>query len=295
MAHRVPLLFVLLWSTGFVGAKYALPYIEPFNLLFIRMLITLAVFLVLVAAFRPRRPGGVQAIHQMVVGSLVHAAYLGGVFVAIDRGMPAGIIALLVSLQPLLTALLVALGGGTRLHGRQWGGLLLGLAGVSMVLLRDPALTQFELHGDTLLPAAVALFGISLGTLYQKRHGPGVDLLAGSFYQYLATALIMGCLSWAYESGDVEWSLPLVLALGWLVMVLSVGAILLLMWMIREGEAARVATYFYLVPPVTALQTWLLFDEKLGVLAILGVAVTVIGVYLVIKRPRSPSGAVSRP
>lgn len=280
------MLFVLLWSTGFVGAKYALPYIEPFHLLFIRMLITLAVFLALVAAFRPRRPNGRQVIHQMVVGSLVHGAYLGGVFVAIDRGMPAGIVALLVSLQPLLTALLVAVGGGTGLNRRQWSGLLLGFAGVSMVLLRDQSLAGLDVGWDALLAAGVALMGISIGTLYQKRHGAGVDLLAGSFFQYLATAMLMGWLSWSFESGDTDWTPQLLLALAWLVLVLSVGAILLLMWMIREGEAARVATYFYLVPPVTALQTWLLFDETLGAIAIAGVVVTVCGVYLVMRQPK---------
>jgi drug/metabolite transporter (DMT)-like permease len=294
MAHRVPLLFVLLWSTGFVGAKFALPFIEPFNLLFIRMLITLAVFLALIAVFRPRRPNGRQAIDQMVAGSLIHAAYLGGVFVAIDRGMPAGIVALLVSLQPLLTAVVVALGGGPRMHNWQWAGLLLGLAGVSMVLLRDQALAQFDVRWDTLVAATVALVGISIGTLYQKRHGAGVDLLAGSFYQYLATALIMGCLSLSLESGDATWNLQLVLALAWLVLVLSAGAILLLMWMIREGEAARVATYFYLVPPVTALQTWLLFDETLGAQAAIGIGVTVAGVYLVMKHGQPKAGVLSR-
>ena len=253
---------------------------------FIRMLITLAVFLALVAAFRPRRPNGRQVIHQMVVGSLVHGAYLGGVFVAIDRGMPAGIVALLVSLQPLLTALLVAVGGGTGLNRRQWSGLLLGFAGVSMVLLRDQSLAGLDVGWDALLAAGVALMGISIGTLYQKRHGAGVDLLAGSFFQYLATAMLMGWLSWSFESGDTDWTPQLLLALAWLVLVLSVGAILLLMWMIREGEAARVATYFYLVPPVTALQTWLLFDETLGAIAIAGVVVTVCGVYLVMRQPK---------
>ena len=250
------------------------------------MLITLAVFLALVAAFRPRRPNGRQVIHQMVVGSLVHGAYLGGVFVAIDRGMPAGIVALLVSLQPLLTALLVAVGGGTGLNRRQWSGLLLGFAGVSMVLLRDQSLAGLDVGWDALLAAGVALMGISIGTLYQKRHGAGVDLLAGSFFQYLATAMLMGWLSWSFESGDTDWTPQLLLALAWLVLVLSVGAILLLMWMIREGEAARVATYFYLVPPVTALQTWLLFDETLGAIAIAGVVVTVCGVYLVMRQPK---------
>lgn len=286
ITRGIPLTFVLLWSTGFIGAKYALPYIEPFNLLFIRMLITLGVFLILIFIFRARWPTMPQAMHQMVVGSLVHAAYLGGVFTAIKLSMPAGIVALLVGLQPMLTALLAWRLMKERLTTPQWTGLALGLFGVSLVLMRGQDLEQFELSATASLAILIALVGISLGTLYQKRFGAGTDLLTGSFYQYMATALWMGLLTIGLEERVVNWHPQLVLALLWLVFGLSVSAILLLMHMLREGEAARVASYFYLVPPVTAVESWLLFNEELGTGAIFGIAVTVAGVYLVI-RPRS--------
>ena len=279
----IPFLFVLLWSTGFIGAKYALPYIEPFTLLFLRMLLTLVAFFGLVLVFKSEWPQPVDALHQLVVGSLIHAGYLGGVFAAIKLDMPAGMAALIVGLQPLLTALIARLFLGSSLHGRQWLGLCLGLAGVSLVLLQKENSQVDGLAMGALIAIVVALFSISLGTLYQKRFGQGSKLLTGSFYQYLATAIWMGALSFGFESQQVTWSLTLVLALAWLVIVLSIMAILLLMIMIREGEAARVASYFYLVPPVTALEGWLLFDERLNSLALLGIVVTVTGVYLVLR------------
>lgn len=165
------------------------------------------------------------------------------------------------------------------------------MIGATLVLVRGESLDSIHLPATALLAIFVALFGISIGTLYQKRFGGGTDLLTGSFFQYLATALWMGLLTGGFEHGDVVWTPQLIAALAWLVCGLSVGAILLLMWMIREGEAARVATYFYLVPPVTAIESWLLFDERLGVASVLGIGVTVAGVYLVLKRsPRKPPG-----
>ncbi len=282
----IPLIFVLLWSTGFIGAKYALPYVEPFNLLFIRMLATLVVFALLISLFRTKWPTPRQALHQMVVGSLVHAAYLGGVFAAIKLQMPAGIAALLVGLQPLLTAIIAWSTFGDRLSNRQWLGLLLGLAGVWMVLLQGKDLTQYEITLGALLSISIALFGISIGTLYQKRFGAGVDLLSGAFYQYLATALWMAALTFTFEQQDVVWHPELIGALLWLVFGLSVSAILLLMVMIREGETAKVASYFYLVPPVTALEAWWLFDETLNSGAIAGMVLAIFGVYLVISTKR---------
>lgn len=279
----IPLIFVLLWSTGFTTAKFALPYIEPFTLLFIRMLITLAIFAGLVQWFRSAWPDSHQAFHQLVVGSLVHAAYLGGVFAAIKLDMPAGIASLIVGLQPILTAAFSSLFVNSRLGKMQWIGLGLGLAGVSVVLLQRDNSGLAEMQTVALIPILVALFGISIGTLYQKRFGQGVSLMSGSFFQYLATAVWMGILSFGFETRQVEWNLTLGSALAWLVLVLSVIAILLLMKMIQEGEASRVASYFYLVPPVTALQGWFFFDEKLNLLALLGIGITVIGVYLVIR------------
>ncbi len=282
----IPFLFVLLWSTGFIGAKYGLPYIEPFNMLFIRMLLTLAVFTILIALFKAKLPSTKQGFHQMVTGSLVHAAYLGGVFAAIKWEMPAGIAAIIVGLQPLLTALIGRIWLNQSLSSLQVLGLILGLIGVSLVLIGGKDLGDWSLKPEALVAILIALVGISIGTLYQKRFGTGVDLLSGSFFQYMATAVWMGLLAFTFETREVIWSFQLIMAFSWLVCGLSVAAILLLMYMIREGETARVASYFYLVPPVTAIEAWLLFDEALGALALIGITITVLGVYLVLKVPK---------
>jgi len=278
------MLFVLLWSTGFIGAKYALPYIEPFTLLFVRMLITLAVFAGLCVIFRPQWPSFEQGKQQMVAGFLVHACYLGGVFSAIKWQMPAGIVAIIVGLQPLLTALLSWQWLGEKLRAVQWFGLILGLIGVLLILLNGQHTGSFEYRFEAVVAILLALASISIGTLYQKRVGSGVDLLSGSVYQYLATAIAMGILAFAFEERAIEWNIQLILALGWLVFGLSVSAILLLMLMIREGESARVASYFYLVPPVTAVEAWLLFGESLSLVQAGAIVITVLGVYLVLRR-----------
>ena len=279
----VPLLFVLLWSTGFIGAKYALPYIEPFYLLFIRMLFTLLVFTLLALVLHSPWPGLRAGGHQAVTGFLVHACYLGGVFAAINWQMPAGITAIIVGLQPLLTALIGWQWLGERLRHLQWFGLILGFCGVVMILLSGYNGGDLVIRTEAIFAALLALVGISVGTLYQKRFGGGTDLLTGSIWQYMATALVMAVLAFFFEERSVEWSLQLILALGWLVFGLSVAAILLLMFMIREGEAARVASYFYLVPPVTSFEAWLLFGEELRLLQLVAIGITVLGVYLVLK------------
>jgi len=287
MIRFVPLAFVLLWSTGFIGARYGLPYIEPFYLLLIRTLLTLGVFGGLILIFRAQWPSPRQALHQMVTGALVHGCYLGGVFAAIKWQLPAGVTSILVGLQPVLTAVLAWGLMGQTLQGRQWLGLGLGLLGVMLVLGTGLQPDQFELRLEAVLAALVALAGISIGTLYQKRFGAGTDLLTGSFYQYLSMALMMGLLTLGFEQHQVEWHPELIGALLWLVFGLSVSAILLLMLMIREGEVARIASYFYLVPPVTALEAWLLFDEQLSMLALGGMVLAVIGVYLVLRAGRT--------
>lgn len=280
----VPFIFVVIWSTGFIGAKYALPYIEPFNLLLIRTLLTLVVFGVLALMLRAQWPTRTQALHQMVSGFLVHACYLGGVFAAIKWQLPAGVTALLMGLQPILTALMSWQWFGESLRTRQWVGLLVGLVGVFLVLLSGQTDGQFELNWPSMSAAALALVGISVGTLYQKRFGAGVNLFTGTFFQYLSTAIAMGLLTVLFEQGTVDWQPELVGALLWMVLGLSVSAILLLMLMIREGEAARVASYFYLVPPLTAVEAWLLFGENLSLEGIGAIALTVCGIYLVLRR-----------
>jgi drug/metabolite transporter (DMT)-like permease len=285
LTDLIPFLFVFLWSTGFVAAKYALPYIEPFYLLFTRSAITVAVFLLLCLTFRVRALTFRQARQQMVTGFLVHGTYLGGVFAAIKWGMPAGITAMVVGVQPVLTALLGRVTLGARLHAIQWFGLALGLGGVTLVLWSTHQHEHMNLNGPSVLAAMTALFGISIGTIYQKRVGHGFNLIAGSFWQYIGMLLLMALLAWSFESRTAVWTVQLILSLAWLVCVLSVTAILLLMYMIREGETAKVASYFYLVPPMAATQAWVLFGESLSFVSMGAIVVTVVGVYLVIKTP----------
>lgn len=285
----IPFIFVFLWSTGFIGAKYALPYIEPFSLLFLRMVLTIGFFLLLCLIFKVQWIPLRQVGHQMVTGLLIHGTYLGGVFTAIKWGMPAGITAIVVGAQPVLTAFLSWIFLRSRLTRQQWLGLWLGLIGVTTVLLSTARQSEVDITWPALAAALSALVGISLGTVYQKRFGKGVNLLAGTLCQYISTALLMAVIAWQFETRDVEWSVQLILALGWLVAALSVSAILLLMYMIREGEAAKVASYFYLVPPAATLEAWFLFGESLSAIAIMAIIVTVFGVYLVIKQPRQSS------
>jgi len=279
------MLFVPLWSTGFIGAKFGLQYAEPFTLLAIRMYLTLVAFLLLIRLYRASWPDLRGTLHSLVVGVLVHSCYLGGVFSAISAGMSAGLASLLVGLQPILTAVLAWLLFSERITIRQMTGLVAGLAGVAMVLLLGKSNQQPLIYtAQTLLFTMIALAGITLGTLYQKRFCTGVNLLTGTFYQFLATTLVMSLLAFSFETRVVAWEPTFIFALLWLVMGLSVGAILLLMKMIREGEAAKVASYFYLTPPVTALFAWLLFDEQLTAWAIGGIAITAAGVYLVVRK-----------
>jgi drug/metabolite transporter (DMT)-like permease len=285
LTDLIPFLFVFLWSTGFIAAKYALPYIEPFYLLFTRSAITVAVFLLLCLVFRVRALTLRQARQQVVTGFLIHGTYLGGVFAAIKWGMPAGITAMVVGVQPVLTALLGRVALGAKLQAIQWFGLALGLGGVTLVLWSTHQHEPMNLNGPSVMAALAALFGISIGTIYQKRVGQGINLIAGSFWQYIGMLLLMAFMAWSFESRTAVWSVQLIMALAWLVFALSVTAILLLMYMIREGETAKVASYFYLVPPMAAAEAWVLFGESLSILSIAAIAVTVAGVYLVVKTP----------
>ena len=284
----VPALFVWLWSTGFIGAKYGLPYAEPFTLLLIRMLLTLVLLVGLAWLMKTRWPGWRGAGHLAVTGVLVHGCYLGGVYYAIQDGMASGIVSLIVGLQPLVTAAAAVVFLKEAVSGRQWLGLALGLIGVTLVLVEKFGGTGV---GSGVSPwalawAVVALAGISMGTVYQKRHGTGADLVAGTIIQYGAAATVFALGAFSLESREVVWSLQLQLSMAWLVFGVSIGAILLLMWLIRQGAASQVASLFYLVPPVTALEAYLLFDERLGGLAMAGGLVAITGVALVVTQKK---------
>ncbi|MDD2663306.1 MAG: DMT family transporter [Dechloromonas sp.] len=281
MQRIYPLLFVFLWSTGFIGAKYGLPDAGPLSFLLTRYGAVILLMGALALVTRAPWPAGPrQWLHIAVTGLLVHATYLGGVFVAIKHGLPAGVTALVVGLQPLLTATLAGALLGETVSRRQWGGLALGLAGVGLVVsgqFGDAAL------GAMLLPAVVALLGITLGTLYQKRHCAGFDLRTGSVIQFAASAAATAPLCLLTEGYAVDWTGGFVFALGWLVLVLSIGAVSLLNLLIRGGSAVNVASLFYLTPPTTALIAWAVFGETLTSTAIAGMALAVSGVWLVAR------------
>lgn len=283
----MPGLFVLLWSTGFIGAKFGLPYAEPFTFLFIRFVLTLLLLIPLTWLMRIAWPSSPTLWkHIAVSGLLVHGTYLGGVFYGIYLGMPAGLAALLVGLQPLLTAACAGPLLGERLTKQQWCGLLLGLLGISLVLGSKLELgsTLFSGFGvGALVSVMAALVGISLGTLYQKRYCTSMPLLSGAVIQYMAAGVLLGIGALLFESREVEWSTTFILTLGWLVLILSIAAILLLMALIKKGEASRVASLFYLVPPVTALQAWWLFDERLPLLGLAGMVIAIAGVVMVVR------------
>ncbi|ALG72358.1 peptide ABC transporter ATP-binding protein [Azospirillum thiophilum] len=279
----MPGLFVLLWSTGFIGAKYGLPYAEPLTFLLIRLgLVAVVLALVALVSRAPWPKDWATAGRIALAGLLVHGVYLSGIFIAIAHGLPAGVTALVVGIQPLLTAALSGPLLGERVSGRQWAGLLLGLAGVGLVVREKMAIDAA--HLVPLGYALVSLVGITLGTLYQKRHGGGMDLRSGTAIQYAATALALAIAAPMVETMHVEWTGEFVFALLWLCLVLSVGAIFLLFALIRRGAAAKVASLFYLTPPVTALVAWVLFGEKLGIVALAGMAVAVCGVALVNRK-----------
>lgn len=282
----VPALFVWLWSTGFIGAKYGLPYVEPFTFLLIRMLMTLVLLGGLALVMKTSWPGWHVAGHLAVTGMLVHGCYLGGVFYAIYGGMPSAIASLIVGLQPLVTSAVAVLLLREPVSVRQWLGLALGLIGVSLVMLEKlgdgASASAFPLW--TLVWVLLALVGISLGTVYQKRNGGSADLVPGTFIQYAAATMLFAIGAVTFETREIEWAMPLVLSLVWLVLGVSIGAILLLMWLIKRGAASQVASLFYLVPPVTALEAFWLFDEQLGAVAMLGGALSITGVALVVIR-----------
>jgi drug/metabolite transporter (DMT)-like permease len=275
----VPALLVLLWSTGFIGARLGLPHAGPLTFLALRYALAAALLVLLAVVMRapwPRRAS--EIAHYAVAGLLLHGVYLGGVFLGISLGVEAGVAALIVGLQPLLTAALAGMLLGERVTPWQWFGLGLGLLGVALVLERKLG----QGPGDVLGSAAclVALLSITAGTLYQKRYCGRMDLRTGSVVQFTAAGVVTFPLALLFEDMQVDWTGEFVFALLWLVLVLSLGAISLFYFLIRRDAAARVTSLFFLVPPCTALIAWPLFGETLSAVALLGMALTAVGVAL---------------
>lgn len=283
-SHWPSLLFVFLWSTGFIGSKYGVAYAEPLTLLTIRSAIAALLLAILVPLLKEPWPRSWQQFFSAaLVGVLLHGVYLGGVFSAIDRGIDAGFSALVVGLQPLLTVLLAAVWLKEALTAVKLLGIFLGLTGVILVLLdRGVAFEGVQaMDAVGLVFCIAALVGITVGTLYQKRFCSDVPLVSGAAVQYASVVVVLYPISLMFETQQIDWTPTLVGALAWLVLVLSIGAVLLLMQLLRRGEAGQVASLFYLVPPIVAVEAWLLFDERLSTLGIMGFALCVAGVALV--------------
>lgn len=273
--------FVALWGTGFVGAKFGLPYAGPFDFLALRFAIVSVLMLAMAFAFRAPWPAlGRDWIHIAVAGLLLHVFYLGGVFAGIDAGVPAGITALIVGTQPVLTAFVVGPVLGERVRPLQWLGFALGFFGLVLVLWERLTLPGGESLEILALPL-ISLFAITAGTIYQKRFCPALDLRSGTAIQYTVAALALLPLALWVDHQPMQWTGEFLFALTWMTLVLSLGAVTLLFLLIRRGAASRVASLFYLVPPTVSLYAWLAFGETLGPPALAGMIVIAAGVALV--------------
>ncbi len=271
----------MLWSTGFVATKYVVHNADPLTYLAIRMALVVGLMAVIAAIARPQWPNRIGIAHSVVAGILVHGFYLGGTAIAIAHSIPAGLSALIPGLQPILTSTLANRWLGERVTPLQWGGLLLGLGGVVLILHNRPMSGE---AGWGWLASGVSLVSITLGTLYQRRYCGQIDWRAGNLVQYIAVTMFFAVGAWLFEANVVHWTEEFVLALSWLVVVLSIGSIGLLYWLIRRSAATSVASLFYLVPAVTAAMAYVLFGERLDLVAITGMVACAAAVFLVNRR-----------
>jgi drug/metabolite transporter (DMT)-like permease len=274
-----PAVFVLLWSTGFIGARYGLPYIEPLTFLAVRMGFAVVIMAAIALLAGARLTNTNEIGHSLVAGSLMHGLTLGGAFTAISQGIPAGIVALILGLQPIVTSILANRLMDEKIARLQSVGLALGLVGVLLVL-HD---RNIVLAGSVLgwVASFLSLIGITLGTLYQKRYCSSIDWRTGNLVQYLGAGVLFTLGAFAFETREINWTGELIFALVWLVLVLSIAAVALMYWLIRRSGATEFASLFYLVPVVTALLAYILFDERLDSISILGMLICTGGVALV--------------
>jgi drug/metabolite transporter (DMT)-like permease len=281
----MPFVFVLIWSTGFIVAKFGLPYADPLTFLLLRFTGVLLVLLPLVWLMKAPWPVG-RMRHIAVAGVLVQAGYLAGVWCAIKLGMPAGLSALIVGLQPILTAFAAPL-VGERVRGKQWVGLMFGLCGVALVVANKISIAGLSWQSIAL--TVFALMSITVGTLYQKRYCPSFDLRTGTVIQFAASIVVLLPFAVAFENldaglGNVQWTPNFIGALLWSILALSIGAIFLLFALIRKSAATQVTSLLYLTPPTTAVMAWVMFGEAFSIVGMLGMVLAVIGVALVVRK-----------
>ena len=287
LERYAPVLFVFLWSTGFVGAKYIVPYAEPFTFLTIRYFLAAFILFAIAYAFKqPLKLSKEQFKASFAVGLLLHVIYIGGVFYAVSLGVSAGISAVIVSIQPVLVSLLAVPLLGERLRWVQVVGLFLGVAGIALLLL--PKVFQGDYTASTsivgIVICVIALLGTSGGYLVQKKLGGEIPFLSGTGAQYAISAIAFAILSVATEDQIIQWVPEFFFGLAWIVFMLSIASIVLLYGMLRTGSASKVSSLYYLVPPVAAIQAYFLFDEVIGLVGIIGMAFAGLGVVLVMRQ-----------
>jgi drug/metabolite transporter (DMT)-like permease len=289
-SKSAPIIFVLLWSTGFTGIRYGIPYAPPFTFIAVRMAFASILLAIIALVITKRFARDLPTIGKSaLVGLTIHGAYLGGCFYGVKQGMPAGITALICSLQPVLVSIFSSIFFGEKLSSRKWLGLGLGLAGLVMVIA-----PKLEASGEQALPLAgviavfIALLGGTSGTLLQKKFGAGVEVLSGTSWQYVATGILMALLALTFEDGQsITWNASFIFSLVWLIVALSIGAILILYYLLARSSAASVSSLYYLVPAVTAVEAYFLFGEKIGPVTAVGTLVTIAGVALVVRQGRA--------
>ncbi|HUS56080.1 MAG TPA: DMT family transporter [Thermohalobaculum sp.] len=274
-------LFVVLWSTGFIGAKYGLPYIEPITFLVMRFSFVAVALLLWVLLARSAWLTWAQARDAAVIGILLQAVYLGGVYEAIKLGIEAGVSALIVGLQPVLTAFIARQFLGERLTPVQWAGIALGFLGVGLVVMRK--LDDGVGNWRGVVFCLGSLVGISIASILQKTRAASHPVRSSTLVQFIASLVVLVPLSFAFETREITWSGELIFTMAWLVLVMSLGALSLLLFLIRRGAASNVASLFFLVPPTTAVMAWGIFGEVLGPIEIAGIVMTTIGVLMVNK------------
>ena len=289
-----PSLFVVLWSTGYISARLGLPYAEAGTFLMMRFALAAIFMVALVVASRAPLPTSFREwAHCAVVGALVHGLYLYGGFASIQEGLTPTTIAVVVGMQPVITAVLIGPILGEAVNIRQWGGFFLGTVGVVLVIVANFASIGFGSGAPAVFLSLLCVMSISVGTLYQKRFCASVDLRSGTMIQLIMAALMMWGISSWLETGHVEWTGTFVFALMWSVLVLSVGAYTLLWWLVRRKAATNVVSLFFLMPPVTAVFDWLLFEQKVSLITLIGIAIAVAGIAIVIRYGPQPSSAAS--
>ena len=277
-------IFIIIWSSGFIVSRLGMPFSEPMTFLFLRFSGVCVLMLPIILWKKIPWPSLQQIVHIAVAGSLLQFGYLAGVWISVRAGMPAGLSALIVGLQPILTALF-AYFVAEKINSRQWLGLFLGLIGVVLVLS-----AKLNTHGVTMsniLWNVFALISITAGTIYQKKYCPSFDLRIGSFIQFMTSAFISGLAAIAFETRVVQWSNEMIGALVWSIFFISIGAISLLFVLIRRGNATKVSSIMYLTPPTTAVLAWIFFKEPLTPIIVIGTIVTSLGVLLVNQSPVS--------